>query len=62
MVNCTVCDNSVEKTHTTKDHLENDLQGTIECYERENYNHGNSDFAQRLLKDIAELEIKIKNL
>lgn len=57
MNKCTICDNSVDKNHNTKEHLEIDLKNTIEAYERFVYNHGGlRTEAKEMFKEIARLE------
>lgn len=59
---CDICKEDSKFPHTTKTHIQDKLTGTIECYEREDYNHGNSTFAKSLLVDIDKLEEQLKAL
>ncbi len=63
--NCQICQKEfgrVANDHTTKSHLQDYLSDTIESYEREQYNHGNSDFAKEQFEKIAELEKQINEV
>lgn len=62
---CKICKEEFDRItsdHTTKSHLKDNLSDTIESHEREQYNHGNSDFAKELFVEIVKLEKQIEEV
>ena len=64
-INCQICVEEFDREtaeHTTLRHLSDYLSDTIESYEREQYNHGGSDFSHELMEKITKLETRIKEI